>query len=50
MTPTSNLRLGYTHIGPTEEADGALGRWARVYTPDDRQWELCGEGVTNGLP
>lgn len=49
-TPTSNLMLGYTHIGPTEEGDGALGRWARVYTPDERPWELRGEGVTNGLP
>ncbi len=48
--PTTGLDLGYTHIGPTEEGDGALGRWARVYTPQDRPWEVRGDGVTNALP
>jgi len=48
--PTTGLELGYTHIGPTEEGDGAMGRWARVYTPQERPWEVKGDGVTNGLP
>jgi hypothetical protein len=48
--PARALALGYTHIGPTVEAGGTPGRWARIYTPELRPWELRGEGVTNGLP
>jgi hypothetical protein len=44
------LPLGYTHIGPTVEAKGALGRWAKVYTPDDEDWQLVGKSACNGLP
>ena len=46
----SELALGYTHIAPTVESGGVSGRWARVYTPQDRPWQLVGQGVTNGLP
>jgi hypothetical protein len=42
--------LGYTHLAPTVEASGAPGRWARVYTPEQRPWQLVGEGVSNLLP
>lgn len=42
--------LGYTHLAPTVEAGGSPGRWARVYTPESRPWQLAGEGVTNMLP
>jgi hypothetical protein len=42
--------LGYTHLAPTVEAGGTAGRWARVYTPESRPWQLAGEGVTNMLP
>lgn len=42
--------LGYTHIGPTTEGGGQLGRWARLYTPEDYPMQLRGQGVTNGLP
>lgn len=42
--------LGYTHVGPTEEGEGALGRWARVYTPEGRPMQLRGEGTENSLP
>jgi hypothetical protein len=49
-TPENALELGYTHIGPTVEGKGALGRWARVYTPDDEDWMLIGKAVTNGAP
>ena len=44
------VELGYTHIGPTVEGDGALGRWARVDVPDERPWQTRGECVANGLP
>jgi hypothetical protein len=44
------FELGHTHLAPTVEASGAPGRWARVYTPEDRPWQLVGEGVTNLLP
>ncbi len=44
------LPLGYTHIGPTVEGKGALGRWAKVYTPEAEDWLLVGKAVTNGLP
>lgn len=42
--------LGYTHLAPTVEANGAPGRWARVYTPQERPWQLVGEAVQNVLP
>ena len=44
------FELGYTHLAPTVEASGAPGRWARVYTPDARPWQLAGEAVANVLP
>lgn len=42
--------LGYTHMGPTVEGNGQPGRWARVFTPEDRPWQLQGQGVQNALP
>lgn len=45
-----DLALGYTHLAPTVEGGGAPGRWARVYVPEGRPYQLTGEGVTNGLP
>ena len=42
--------LGYTHLAPTVEASGAPGRWARVYTSEQRPWQLVGEAVQNILP
>jgi hypothetical protein len=49
-SPQNALELGYTHIGPTVEGKGALGRWAKVYTPQDEDWMLIGKAVTNGAP
>jgi len=49
-SPENSLALGYTHIGPTVEGKGQLGRWAKVYTPDDEDWMLIGKAVTNGAP
>lgn len=48
--PTRDIALGYTHIGPTVEGGGTPGRWARLYTPEQRPWELRGEGVENLMP
>lgn len=44
------FELGHTHLAPTVEASGAPGRWARVYTPEARPWQLVGEGASNLLP
>lgn len=44
------VQLGYTHIAPTVEGGGASGRWARLYTPQDRPWTMAADGVANLLP
>jgi len=44
------FELGYTHLAPTVEASGAPGRWARLYTPDERPWQLAGQAASNVLP
>jgi hypothetical protein len=48
--PAQSYELGYTHLAPTVEASGAPGRWARVYTPQERPWQLVGEAASNLLP
>lgn len=48
--PQNDLELGYTHLAPTVEGGGSPGRWARIFTPQERPYELRGQGVTNGLP
>lgn len=48
--PPQEYELGYTHIAPTVEGSGAPGRWARVYTPEARPWQLVGESAANLLP
>lgn len=48
--PLNDLELGYTHLAPTVEGGGRMGMWSRVDTPDERRWQLRGEGVTNVLP
>lgn len=42
--------LGYTHIGPTVEGGGEMGRWAQLFTPEALPMQLHGRAVTNGLP
>lgn len=44
------LQLGITHVGPTEEGNGKLGRWARTYVPEEKPWMFVGQSVTNLLP
>lgn len=41
--------LGYVHMGPTVEG-GSAGIWGRVYVPEDKQYQVIGEGVSNALP
>nr|MBA2458731.1 major capsid protein [Gemmatimonadales bacterium] len=47
---TQNLAVGYTHIAPTIEGGGAMGRWADVFVPEHEPWQVVGRSVTNGLP
>lgn len=49
-TPTQQNALGYTHIAPTVEGQGTIGRWGRIYTPQERPWAARAEGVANVLP
>jgi hypothetical protein len=44
------VALGYSHFGPTVEGKGALGRYARIWTPDEEDWQLRGKTVENFLP
>lgn len=46
----NDLELGFTHLGPTEEADGALGVWARAYVPEDMPMQVRGQSASNVLP
>lgn len=48
--PLKDNALGYTHIAPTVEGNGAPGRWADLSTPDNEPWQLRGRGVQNLLP
>lgn len=44
------LSLGYTHVGPTEENNGILGRWAETYVPEGKKWMFVGQSAANVLP
>jgi hypothetical protein len=44
------VQLGYTHVGPTEEGNGRLGRWANTFVPQGREWMFVGQSVQNLLP
>lgn len=46
----NELELGFTAMCPTVEGHGAMGEWGRVYTPQDRPYQLIGDGVENCLP
>lgn len=48
--PVRDMALGYTHIAPTVEGDGAMGRWGEIIVPQDAKWSIRASGVTNGLP
>ena len=48
--PDAGNELGYTHMGPTVQGGGRLGRFSRAYTPQDHPEQLIAEGVANVLP
>jgi len=48
--PDDANRLGYTHIGPTVEGGGQMGRWGDMYVPQERPYQLRGRAVTNIAP
>lgn len=47
--PTREYELGYTHLAPTEEG-GQSAIWQRVFTPEDKPYQLQGETASNFLP
>lgn len=48
--PVRDMALGYTHIAPTVEGGGAMGRWGNMYTPEAAPWSLHARGAANLLP
>lgn len=48
--PDDQLRLGYTHIGPTIEGGGRSGIYARIYSPEGKPMQVLAETATNMLP
>lgn len=48
--PDKDLPLGYTHIAPTTEANGAPGIWSQFYVPEDMPMQLRARGAANVLP
>lgn len=48
--PRNDLELGYHHLAPTVEGNGASGRWSRLYTPEGYPMQLRGQSVSNELP
>lgn len=49
-TPIPAGALGITHMGPTVEGGNEMGRWARLFVPEQKPWQLTGQGVSNELP
>lgn len=50
QSETNPLRLGYTHIGPTEENNGVPGRWSEIFTPENQPYMVRGRTAANILP
>lgn len=48
--PMRDLALGYTHLAPTVEGGGAMGRWGDMFVPQHQPWSLHARGVSNVLP
>lgn len=44
------VTLGYTHVGPTEEGNGQMGPWQRLYVPEAMPMTFRGQAVKNLLP
>lgn len=48
--PDNTLRLGYTHVAPTIEGQGRPGIFARIYTPEQKPYQILAETAVNMLP
>lgn len=48
--PDNNLRVGYTHIGPTVEGGGRSGIYANIYTLPQKPQQLFTDTYVNMLP
>lgn len=48
--PETSVRVGYTHVGPTEEGNGRLGRWATAYVPQGEEYMFTAKTAENFLP
>lgn len=48
--PDNELRLGYTHVGPTIEGGGRPGIYARIFSPEGKPYQVLAETATNMLP
>lgn len=44
------VTIGYNHIGPTEEGNGRLGRWATAYVPQGEEYMFTAKAAQNSLP
>ncbi|MGB4824930.1 MAG: major capsid protein [Leuconostoc mesenteroides] len=44
------VTVGYNHIGPTEEGNGRLGRWATAYVPQGDEYMFVAKSAQNSLP
>lgn len=42
--------LGYYHVAPTVEGNGALGRWAEIYVPQEMPWSIRARAAENSIP
>jgi DNA-binding ferritin-like protein (Dps family) len=48
--PETDVELGWTQIGPTIEAQGRIGRYANIYTPEAMPMQLRGQVAANVMP
>jgi hypothetical protein len=46
----STLKLGYTHVAPTVEGMMMPGEWMRIYTPEQKPYQVMAETAVNFLP
>lgn len=48
--PDNNLRIGYTHVGPTVEGGGRSGIYANIYTLPHKPQQIFTDTYVNMLP
>lgn len=50
LDPDLDLSFGYNHIAPTVEGRGVPGIWSRIFTPEQKPYQVLAETVSNFLP